>query len=146
MEKLAQSSTRWRKAAQARTRSHKMAQARTKLHKIAQARTRWHKIAQGHTTTSRYQEAFDFSIDFWSMFAPNLNPQVLKTRAPVAARTRLLTNRPSKLTSMFDHMLVPTWNHSGTQESPGHAFWDVLGASWAPLGLVSAAKRRQTQK
>ena len=113
--KIAQDSTRWHKAAQDRARSHKMAQARTKLHKIAQDRTKWHKIAQGHTTTSRYQEAFDFSIDFWSMFAPNLNPQVLKNRAPAAARTRLLTNRPSKLTSMFDHMLVPTWNHFGTQ-------------------------------
>ena len=113
--KMAQGGARSHKIAQDGTRWHKPAQSCTRSHKIAQASTRWHKIAQGHTTTSRYQEAFDFSIDFWSMFAPNLNPQVLKNRAPAAARTRLLTNRPSKLTSMFDHMLVPTWNHFGTQ-------------------------------
>ena len=99
-------------AAQDGTSPHKAAQNRTRSHKLAQDGTRSHKATQQQVDTKRHSI---FSIDFWSMFAPNLSPQVLKNRSPAAARTRLLTNRPSKLISMFDHMWVPIWNHFGTQ-------------------------------
>ena len=49
------------------------------------------------------------------MFAPNLDPQILKNRAPAAARARFLRNRNFKLTSIFDSILVLTWPHFGTK-------------------------------
>ena len=71
---------------------------------------------------NRCQGAFHlvlgFVIDFRSIFLRNLDAPIMKNRAPAAARARFLRNRHSKLTSIFDPMLVPTWLHFGIQIPP----------------------------
>ena len=68
---------------------------------------------------NRCQDAFHlghhFWIDFWSIFAPNFDPQILIFPAPAAGRARIIKNRSSKLTSIFDPILVPTWLRFGTK-------------------------------
>ena len=59
-----------------------------------------------------------FLIDFSSICALNFDPRNLKNRAPAAARARILKNRQSTLTSIFDPILVPTWLHFGSPSRP----------------------------
>ena len=52
-----------------------------------------------------------FLIDFWTIFAYNFVPRILKNRALAAGRARFLKNRLSKLISIFDQMSVPICIH-----------------------------------
>ena len=71
---------------------------------------------------NRCQGAFHlvlgFVIDFRSIFLRNLDAQIMKNRAPAAARARFLRNRHFKLTSIFDCILVLTWPHFGNKNQP----------------------------
>ncbi len=62
--------------------------------------------------------ALYFLIDFWSIFAPTLDPRISKNRAPAAGRARFNKNRLSKLTSIFDPILDSTLPHFGIQNPP----------------------------
>ena len=105
------------------------------------------------SSQNRFQDAFllayHFRIDFSSIFEPILDPQILKNRAPAAARARFSKNRSSKLISIFDPMLVPTWLHFGSQNRPKSTknpiskgieklidfcidFWSFLAPFWKP--------------
>ena len=59
-----------------------------------------------------------FESIFWWMLAPNLDPRILKNRAPAAGRARFYKNRLSKLTSIFDPILGSTLLHFGIQNPP----------------------------
>ena len=59
-----------------------------------------------------------FLIDFWSVLALNFHPEILIFLAPAAAGARIIKNRFSNLTSIFDPILVPTWLHFGTKNQP----------------------------
>ena len=59
-----------------------------------------------------------FLIDFWSVLALNFHPQILIFLAPAAAGARIIKNRLSKLTSIFEPILVPTWLHFPSQNPP----------------------------
>jgi hypothetical protein len=52
------------------------------------------------------------------MFAPNFDPLNPAERAPAAARVRFVKKRLSKLTSILDPILVPTWPHFAPQLGP----------------------------
>ena len=56
-----------------------------------------------------------FLIDVWSVLALNFHPQILIFLAPAAAGARIIKNRHSKFTLIFDPILVPTWLHFGTK-------------------------------
>ena len=49
--------------------------------------------------------ASDFQIDFWCIFALNLDPQNLKNRAPAAAGARFLKKSPFEDMYVFDAIL-----------------------------------------
>ena len=83
------------------------------------------------------------------MFAPNFDPLNPAERAPAAARVRFVKKRLSKLTSILDPILVPTWPHFATQNRPKSNkkpiqkiisflidfaidFWTVLAPFWDP--------------
>ena len=103
-------------------------------------------------------------IDFWSTFAPTLDPRISKNRAPAAGRARFYKNRLSKLTSIFDPILDVTLPHFGIQNPPksfqkstpraikklinfGIDFYWVLapfwGPSWSHVGQLSRPKTAQ---
>ena len=81
----------------------------------------------------------------------------MKNRAPAAARARFLKNRPSKLISIFDSILVPTCFYFGTQNPPISVqkliprgiekmidFWidflAILAPFWEPIWSSSCQK------
>ncbi len=73
-----------------------------------------------HLKKNRCQDAFHLGFHFWSIYAPNLDPQIMKNRAPAEARARFLKSRPSKLTSIWHKkcsisgsIFWPSWLHLG---------------------------------
>ena len=94
-----------------------------------------------------------FVIDFRSIFLRNLDAQIMKNRAPAAARARFLRNRHFKLTSIFDSILVLTWPHFGTKNPPKSVqkpiprvskklsiFSSIFWPSWHHFGTQVAAQ------
>ena len=68
---------------------------------------------------------------FWSMCAPILlptsTPRIMKTTV-FLRKNMLLKDRLSKLPSMFDPILVPTWLHSGIINRPNSHKKSIRGS------------------
>ena len=105
--------------------------------------------------------------DLCPIFAPNFHPSFCINRAPAAGGARILQNRPSKLRSIFEPVLLSMWLHfcskklpksrlgsllvrlrklsgalgalqEGTRAFP-ESSWSVLGSSWERFETCKAA-------